>query len=94
MIRWGWALLPEISRFLGIAIALYYNDHGPPHFHARYGDSEIRVAIEDGRILSGVFPRRAQSLVQEWLALHKDELRENWRLARQRKPLKRVAPLE
>ena len=86
--------MPEISRFLGIVIAMYYNEHGPAHFHARYGDSEIRVAIEDGRILSGTFPRRAHSLVQEWTTLHRDELREDWVLARQRKPLMKIAPLE
>ena len=55
---------------------MYYNDHGPPHFHARYGDRVIRVAIENGHILSGTFPRRAQGFVLEWLALHRDELLE------------------
>jgi len=86
--------LPEISRFLGVVIAMYYNDHDPPHFHARYGDRMIRVAIENGQILSGTFPRRAQGFVLEWLALHRHELLEDWRLARQRKPLKKIAPLE
>ena len=52
--------MPEISRFLGIVIAMYYNDHVPPHFQARYGGSEIRVNIDTGEILSGSFPRRAQ----------------------------------
>ena len=55
--------MPEISRFLGIIVAMYYNDHSPPHFHARYGENEIRVNIETGEILSGAFPRRAQRLV-------------------------------
>ena len=86
--------MPEISRFLGIVIAMYYNDHGPAHFHARYGDRVIRVAIEDGRTLSGTFPRRAQGLVLEWLELHRAELLEDWRLAQQRKPLMKIAPLE
>ena len=54
----------------------------------------IRVAIEDGRILSGTFPRRAQGLVLEWLELHRDELLEDWRLALARKPLRKIAPLE
>ena len=62
--------MPEISRFLGVVIAMYYNDHDPAHFHARYGDRVIRVAIENGQVLSGTFPRRAQGLVLEWLALH------------------------
>ncbi|HLF88933.1 MAG TPA: DUF4160 domain-containing protein [Anaerolineales bacterium] len=86
--------MPEISRFLGIVIAMFYNDHGPPHFHARYGNHEIRVNIETGQILSGNFPRRAQNLVLEWLNLHRTELMLNWELAGQRKPLKKIAPLE
>ncbi len=86
--------MPEISRFLGIVIAMYYNDHGPAHFHARYGDRVVRIAIEDGRILSGEFPRRARCLVLEWLELHREELREDWLLAKQRKPLMKITPLE
>ena len=86
--------MPEISRFLGIVIAIYYNDHAPPHFHARYGELEIRVAIQSGEILSGNFPKRAQSLVLEWLDLHREELMEDWNLAEQRKPLRKIAPLE
>lgn len=86
--------MPELSRFLGIVIAMYYNDHAPPHFHARYGDHEIRVSIEDGAILSGSFPNRAQRLVLEWLDLHRAELMEDWSLAEQRKPLRKVEPLE
>ena len=86
--------MPEISRFLGIVIAMYYNDHAPPHFHARYGDREIRVAIENGDILSGAFPKRAQQLVLEWLDLHRDELMQDWELAEQRKPLRKIEPLE
>ena len=86
--------MPEISRFLGIIIAMYYNDHAPPHFHARYGDKEIRVKIDTGEIMSGDFPRRAQRLVLEWLDLHRDELLEDWNLAQDRKPLNKIEPLE
>ncbi len=71
--------MPEISRFLGIVIAMYYNDHAPPHFHAHYGDSEIRVEINTGEVMSGVFPTRAQKLVLEWLDMHLDELLEDWK---------------
>jgi len=86
--------MPELSRFLGIVIAMYYNDHAPPHFHAKYGDHEIRVSIENGAILSGSFPARAQRLVLEWLNLHRAELMEDWSLAEQRKPLHKIEPLE
>jgi hypothetical protein len=85
--------VPEISRFLGIVIAILYREHHPPHFHATYGEFEIMVGIEDG-IVRGEFPRRALGLVLEWYQTHQDELRENWELARLRKPLKRIPPLE
>jgi hypothetical protein len=85
--------MPEISRFLGIVIALYYRDHEPPHFHAVYGEYEATVGIRDGMI-SGHFPRRARTLVLEWLDLHRDALLEDWELARMRRPLKPVPPLE
>ena len=85
--------MPEISRFLGIVIAMYYNDHAPPHFHAKYGDHEITVRIADG-VVDGRFPRRALNLVLEWYNLHRAELIEDWELARERKPLRRIDPLE
>ena len=86
--------MPEISRFFGIVIAMYYTDHALPHFHARYSGRRISMAIENGRILSGEFPNRAAELVREWLDLHRDELLADWDLARERKPLKKIAPLE
>ncbi len=86
--------MPEISRFLGIVIAMYYNDHAPPHFHARYGELEIRVDIETGDIMSGSFPKRASKLVLEWHKLHRDELLNDWQLAEERKPLEKIEPLE
>ena len=85
--------MPEISRFLGIVIAMYYRDHAPPHFHARYGDYEITVRIADG-LVEGEFPRRALNLVLEWYNLHRAELAEDWNLARESKPLRRIDPLE
>ena len=85
--------MPEISRFLGIVITMFYREHGPPHFHAGYGEYNIVVSILDG-VVSGSFPRRALRLVLEWFELHKNELKENWELAQQRKPLNRIAPLE
>jgi len=72
---------------------MYYNDHGPAHFHAIYGGFEITVDIESGS-LSGAFPPRALAHVQEWRGLHKAELLQNWALARERKPLNKIAPLE
>jgi len=85
--------MPEISRFLGIIIAIFYQDHVPPHFHAKYGEFEVTVGIESG-VISGQFPRRALAHVLEWQSLHKEELLANWKLAEERKPLNQIAPLE
>jgi len=85
--------MPELSRFLGIVIAMYYRDHGPAHFHAIYGEFEITVEIESGRI-NGDFPKRALTHVLEWKGLHRVELLEAWSLARASRPLPRIDPLE
>jgi hypothetical protein len=85
--------MPEISRFLGISIFMYYRDHEPPHFHAEYGEFEITVEIERG-VVSGRFPRRALSLILEWCLLHKAELLADWELAVQKLPLNPIPPLE
>lgn len=85
--------MPELSRFLGVVIAMYYRDHGPAHFHAVYGDYEATIVIETG-VVSGSLPKRALAHVQEWRILHRDALLEAWSLARDRKPLPRIEPLE
>jgi len=85
--------VPEISRFLGIVIAIFYRDHEPAHFHAFYGEFEVTVQIGTG-VVSGEFPRRALAHVLEWYELHKPELREDWELAQDRKPLRKITPLE
>ena len=86
--------MPEIGRFFGIVVTMYYNDHGLPHIHAKYGGQRASVVIEDGRILSGGLAARAGELLHEWLDLHRDELLDNWRLAQERKPLRKIDPLE
>jgi hypothetical protein len=85
--------VPELSRFLGIVIAMFYQDHEPAHFHAVYGEYEIKVGIEDG-VVTGEFPRRALRHVLEWYELHKAELAENWNRAKERQPLNPIPPLE
>ena len=69
--------MPELCRFLGIIIFMNFNDHNPPHFHAKYGDYEIVIQIETG-IVEGKFPKRALNHVLEWFEMHKDELLQNW----------------
>ena len=86
--------MPVVSRFFGIIIAFYWEDHLPPHFHAKYSGDEAMVDIRTGAVLRGSLPRRALSLVDEWRTLHVRELLDNWERARQRRPLTYVAPLE
>jgi hypothetical protein len=85
--------MPEISRFFGIAVAIYYDDREVPMFHAFSGVHRIRVDIETGAAI-GQFPPRALGLVLEWRQHHIEELRLNWHLARERRPLRGIAPLE
>ncbi|MEW5838875.1 MAG: DUF4160 domain-containing protein [Pseudomonadota bacterium] len=85
--------MPEISRFLGIVIYMYWSEHNPPHFHAFYSDYEIIVNIQNG-VVRGAFPKRALRAVLEWLDLHHAELMENWQLAQEDKALKPIEPLE
>ena len=85
--------MPEICRFLGIVIGMFFNEHGVPHFHAVYGEHEVTVEVET-RVVHGEFPPRALRLVLEWTELHRSELLEDWLLARQGQPLKGIAPLE
>lgn len=86
--------VPEISRFFGIIVAMYYDDHPPPHFHVRYGEHRAILAIEPVAVLAGALPPRALGLVMEWATLHRDDLWANWRRAREQAPLKSIAPLE
>jgi hypothetical protein len=72
---------------------MYYRDHAPPHFHAIYGDFEAIVAIETSEILDGQLPRCARTLVSDWSAAHRDELRTAWDLARNSQPLPAIPGL-
>ena len=86
--------MPEISRFYGIIIAMFFDEHNPPHFHARYGEYKISIRIKDLAILSGSFPPRALGLVIEWAEIHKDELLENWEKSRDEHKLSKIKPLK
>jgi Domain of unknown function (DUF4160) len=69
--------LPEISRFFGIIVAMFYNDHAPPHFHVRYGRQRAIVDIATLSLLEGSLSPRVIGLVVEWAAQHRDELEVN-----------------
>ena len=86
--------MPTISTFFGIVIRMYYDDHGPPHFHAYYGEDMALIRLETLEMLQGRLPRRAMSLVLEGAQQHRSELREDWRLAEVHELLKNIAPLE
>ena len=85
--------MPEISRFYGIVIAMFYNEHNPPHFHASYSGQKVAIDIRSMEVLDGKIPPRAFGLVKEWALLHKDELLKDWELARSAQTLEKIEPL-
>ena len=86
--------MPELSRFFGIIIRMFYSDHEPAHFHAIYGEYEALIEIDTLAVFRGSLPRRAVALVLEWAALHRNELRDDWRRARAGEMLKEIEPLD
>lgn len=85
--------MPILSRFLGISIKMYYDDHSPPHFHAYYGSFEVAVEIESG-VVRGNFPPRALRHLLEWRALRRGDLRVAWHSARLGQHPQPIAGLE
>jgi hypothetical protein len=86
--------MPEISRFFGMVILMYFNDHPPPHFHVRYGAQRAIIDIRTLAVLHGHLTPRALGLVTEWAASHRTELLDMWERARRHEPLPSIAPLE
>lgn len=86
--------MPIISRFFGIIIFMFWREHNPPHFHAKYAEDEVVIEIETGKIIGGSISTRALALVQEWRKLHKDELMLEWEFSEQKKALFPIKPLE
>jgi Domain of unknown function (DUF4160) len=85
--------VPTISRFFGIVIAMFYDDHGPPHFHARHAGGSAKIRIEAVEVIDTSLGRRQLRLVLAWAELHQEELLENWRLARAGETLREIEPL-
>jgi hypothetical protein len=86
--------MAEISRFYGIVIYMFLNDHNPPHFHAQYGEFEILVNINNLSVLKGFFPSRTLRLVMEWASLHQRELKEAWEMLRSCQSPGKINPLD
>jgi hypothetical protein len=85
--------MPTISTFYGILIRMFFNDHAPPHFHARYGEFEATIDIATLEVLEGKLPQRALSLAQEWGMIHKEELLSNWQCCRDKAAPAKIDPL-
>jgi len=85
--------MPVVSRFYGIVIYIFYDEHNPPHFHAEYAGHKALITLQDG-IVKGVMPKRALKLIFEWMELHYNQLMEDWELSLKGQPLKSIEPLE
>ena len=86
--------MPEISRFFGIVIGMFYDEHRPPHFHVRYGEYEASVRIADLTVSEGRLPPRVMGLVVEWALRHRKALMSNWDVMEAGAPFRKIAPLE
>ena len=85
--------MPELSRFLGMIISIYFDDHSPPHFHVGYNEDEALISINDLSILKGNLPPRVLGLAMEWARLHQTELLENWNMVRDKGKYYKIDPL-
>lgn len=86
--------MPELSRFYGIIVRMFYADHAPPHFHAVYQGEQVEINIATLEVIAGQMRRRALALVLEWAALHRPELRQAWDQASQNQTPAKIAPLD
>lgn len=85
--------MPELSRFYGIIIKMFFADHNPPHFHAEYGDHSAVIDIRTLGTIGGSLPPRALSMVVEWASMHKRELFAAWKAAAANAPPGKISPL-
>jgi hypothetical protein len=85
--------MPELSSFLGIVIMMYFNDHNPPHFHAKYNEYRASITISNLSILEGNLPPRILGLVMEWAEIHKEELMNDWNLIKSSGKYNKITPL-
>ncbi len=85
--------MPEISRFLGIIIKMYFNDHSPPHFHAYHQNYKATFSIQTGQMIDGKFPQKQAAFVTAWALLHQKELMANWKALISGKDAQKIDPL-
>ncbi len=85
--------MPEISRFLGIVIQMYFDEHNPPHFHAKYGEHKAQIEIKNFALINGYLPPKVLGLVIEWAELNRDSLLKNWETMQSGGSFVKVTPL-
>ena len=85
--------MPELTRFLGISILMYFDDHAPPHFHVRYNDFRASIDISTLSVREGKIPPRVHGLVIEWAELHQNELITNWNTLQESGDFRKIEPL-
>jgi hypothetical protein len=86
--------MPEISRFFGIVIKMFFEDHNPPHFHAEYSGNVALIDIRHLSVFSGDLPPRVRGFVIEWATIHQHELFDDWKRAQTQQDLLKIDPLE
>lgn len=85
--------MPEICRFFGIVIKMYWEDHNPPHFHAYYAGDQALIDIKSLSLFAGSLSPRALGLIIEWATLHQQELLDDWQRAQESESLVKIEPL-
>ncbi|MEY8717387.1 DUF4160 domain-containing protein [Francisella philomiragia] len=85
--------MPTISRFFGIIISMYWDEHNPPHFHVRFGEYKCSVSITDIVVIVGELPKKQERLVLAWAEIHQKELLQNWELCQKDKQPMQIEPL-
>tara|TARA_Y100000310_G_C19993766_1_gene495293 strand:- start:182 stop:442 length:261 start_codon:yes stop_codon:yes gene_type:complete len=86
--------MPEISRFFGIVVRMYYDEHNPPHLHAEYSGNKAVFDFQGNIIKGDLLSKTATKLMREWIDIHEIELVEDWNLARANKEIKKINPLD
>lgn len=86
--------MPEICRFLGLVVHMYYDDHEPPHVHIEYQGNKVKLDFQGNVQAGDLKSRAALRLAREWIDLNSERLKIDWRLAREGKPLEKVPPLD
>jgi len=85
--------MPEISRFLGIKIFMFFNEHNPPHFHIEYNEHKASIEITTFGVMEGRLPAKVLGLVVEWAEDHQDELMQNWNELKESGQWHKIEPL-